>query len=822
MMPSNASHADLHAEIADLRFRLEEAEETLRAIGAGEIDALVVSGTDGDQVFTLKGAEQPYRVLVESMSEGAATLLADSTIFYGNSRLADMLQTPLERLIGTRLNSYMVPADQAFFTDLLETCGAERMTLETVFLSASGNTVPVHISCCSTDFSASREVYVVVTDLSESKKAESMQREREQFIRATLDGLSAKVCVIDALGKIVITNRAWNSVYEDENLTREKCGEGANYLDACRSDTRGKDPEVEIIAAGIRAVMRGDVPNYIIEYDCHSQEIERWYICRVNPFHVSGATFAVISHEDITSRRLAETALQRLTDEQSVILENAGVGIAFVQNRRIKWANVAFGVIFGYSSAEMADVSTSLFYPSAEIFEEFGKEAYPVLATGGTFAKELQMCRRDGTQIFARFTGKAINPASPAAGSIWILSDETNSNILKNELYAARDAAESANSAKSEFLSNMSHEIRTPMNGVIGMAQLLEFTELDKEQREYVNALKLSGKNLLSLINDILDLSKIEAGKIKIQPEEFSLKHCINDMILTQKSAIFQKGLNLNVVVADDIPHVLVGDQLRVKQILLNLLGNAVKFTAQGSITIAAKLLERQGSFARVQLTVSDSGIGIAATALETIFKPFTQEDGSTTRTFGGTGLGLTISRRLAELMGGSIAVSSIPAVGSCFSVVLPFTVVTSAETTGEVHHEVIDFRNGPALRVLLVEDNPVNTQYGTALLGKLGHEVVAVGNGRECLAALAQSSFDLVLMDIQMPVMNGEETLKEIRRNDQKNGTHLPVIALTAYALRGEKERFREEGFDGYVSKPIVVEELIKEMKQVMVKGEG
>jgi signal transduction histidine kinase len=817
MIPNSPSRAELLAEKADLRIRLEEAEETLRAIGAGEVDALVVSGPDGDHVFTLKGAEQPYRVLVETMSEGAATLLSDSTIFYSNSRLADMLQTPLERLIGTRLTSCIVAADQAFFTDLLETCSAERMTLETTLFTASGNIVPVHISCCSNNFSPDREVYVVVTDLSESKKAENMQREREQFIRATLDGLSAKVCVIDAGGKIVITNRAWNSVYEGENLTREKCGEGANYLDACCLDTRGEDPEVETIATGIRAVMRGDVPNYTIEYDCHSQDIERWYICRVNPFLVSGAVFAVISHEDITARRLAEIALQRLTDEQSVILENAGVGITFVQNRQLKWANAAFGRIFGYISEEMADVGTNVFYPSAEIFEEFGTEAYPVLASGATYAKELQMRRRDGTLFFARFTGKAINPSCPAAGSIWILSDESDSNQLKSEMQVARVIAEAANRAKSEFLANMSHEIRTPMNGVIGMAQLLEFTDLSQEQREYVNALKLSGKNLLSLINDILDLSKIEAGKIKIQMEEFSLRHCINDMILTQKSAIYQKGLTLEVNIAANIPHVLVGDQLRIKQILVNLVGNAVKFTAQGNITIAAKLLEQRDTFVCVQLAVCDSGIGIAAAALDTIFHPFTQENSSTTRTFGGTGLGLSISRRMAELMDGSIAVTSTPGIGSCFTVSLPFAVIRLADTTVEVHKEIPFHWDGPAVRVLLVEDNPVNVTYEAALLRKLGHDVQVAENGRECLTALEQGSFDLVLMDIQMPVMNGETALHEIRTQEAGTARHLPVIALTAYALRGEKERFREEGFDGYVSKPMVIEELLSEMRRVL-----
>jgi PAS domain S-box-containing protein len=507
------------------------------------------------------------------------------------------------------------------------------------------------------------------------------------------------------------------------------------------------------------------------------------------------------------------------------------------RNGTIQWVNPAFTTITGYTREEAIGKNPRIL-KSGRHDRKFYEQLWQTILSGQVWKGEVVNRRKDGS-LYTE--GMTIAPVRDEQDNIThfvaIQQDITERKRFEQQLEQALEQAQAASRAKSEFLANMSHEIRTPMNGILGMAQLLMDTPLNEEQREYITTLKSSAESLLSLLGDILDISRIEAGRMELHYSSFDLRQVVHQVARLFAAHAREKGLLLQAEIAEEVPASLHGDELRLRQILTNFVGNAVKFTEQGSITIRVRLAEA-GSAQRadalrqqfaipkhfstvwVQLAVSDTGIGIPADKQATIFESFTQADGSATRRYGGSGLGLAINRRLAELMGGSIGVQSEEGKGSTFWVVLPLFAPNMEQSLGMVGGALSrrsagaddGSASGAACakgRVLLVEDNEVNRKVAVRLLQRLGYEVDVAEDGVEAVEKTAQCRYDAVLMDVHMPRMDGLEATRRIRERERITGGHRVIIAMTASAMKEDMERCLASGMDDYLSKPVKVEVL-------------
>ena len=528
---------------------------------------------------------------------------------------------------------------------------------------------------------------------------------------------------------------------------------------------------------------------------------------------------------DLTERRQTEAEIRTKDEHYRSVLEQIGDCYFEVDLRgNYVYVNEAFCRQVGLSMSDLvgqnfATISMRERSPESipaikEVFNRVYRTGEPVKAF------EYYRVANDGAKLFTELSIALRRGATgEPVGFMGIFRDTTARKLYEQELAAAKQAAEDASRAKSEFLANMSHEIRTPMNGIIGMTDLALDTPLTPYQTDCLLTVKRSAESLLTILNDILDFSKIESRKLELESVRFELRHVIADALKPLEVRARQKGLELVSAIAPEAPAVLIGDPGRLQQVLTNLIGNAIKFTEQGRITLTVHEDVHLEGCALVHFLVNDTGIGISPENHGAIFEPFTQADGSTTRRFGGTGLGLAISTTLVRLMGGRIWLESEAGAGSTFHFTASFATahaVTSAATAAgtaaaarapfQVEKRQPIAADPPARRsrILLAEDNIVNQRVAVGLLSRRGHHVTVVNDGVEALDALANDAFDLVLMDLQMPNLGGIETTERIRASEQHSGKHLRIVAMTAHAMSGDRERCLAAGMDGYLAKPI------------------
>lgn len=647
---------------------------------------------------------------------------------------------------------------------------------------------------------------VVLMDITDRKNKEIALEKSRNFYLNMFENFPTMIWKTDLEGNNVYIGQNWNRF-----IGKDK-GESLK-LDWIRF-LHPEDIE------GCRRLHEESVRNrqpYTIEYRVlHNSGEYRWIRAMNNPFYNMDKKFDgyIGIGIDITERKQIEKDIRESEEKFRNLFNNAMDAIFLYEvnnnfkNEKFIEVNDVACEYLGYSKKEFLNMSIEdlICEESKERLTQF----IEILQKRNFGIIEMRQKTKDNKIIPVEINIHIFNQSGKKM-ALCIIRDITQRKIVESKLKSAKEAAEIANKTKSEFLANMSHEIRTPINGIVGMVELTLLTQLNSEQKENLMIVKSCANSLLNVINDILDFSKMEARKLTIEKINFDIRALVEETIKAHSPHAITKGLELSYAFSSTIPKYIVGDPSRVKQILNNLISNAIKFTESGEVWIKVKKVKNVDDEVELQFVVEDSGIGISEENIGRLFESFSQVDSSITRRFGGTGLGLVISKQLSELMGGRLWVESEKDVGSKFYFTLKFETGTKIEVQ---QTETLQLTQpNRTYNILITEDDKVNQMVITRLLKECGYSVDTANNGFEALKMCKINKYDLILMDIQMPIMDGVEAAKRIRENDKVT----PIVAITAYALKGDRERFLLKGMDGYISKPIKVEELFSTIEKCL-----
>ena len=629
-------------------------------------------------------------------------------------------------------------------------------------------------------------------------QAEKTLREREEFIRTVLDNLPVGVAVntVSPEVRFEYMNELFPRFY---GTTGEAMTAPEGFWEAAYPEPEFRGKIRGMVAAGCASgsperMCWADVP--IIR-----QNETRFVTARNIP--LPGTDLMISTVWDVTERKKAEEELRTSNELLSLFIRNSPI-YAFIKEvtpdeSRVLAASENYQDMVGIPGSRLAGKTMADLFP-ADFAAKITADDWSVVSRGEILRLDEDLHGRHYTTI--KFPVQLGEKKLLAGYTI----DITERKQAEQAMARAKEAAESASQAKNEFLANMSHELRTPLNGVMAMMQLLETTPLDGEQTEYVHLARKSSERLTRLLSDLLDISRIEAGKIEIREEAFAVQELLQSVSELFSTSAQSKGVSLELSTDHSVPPRLKGDEARLRQVLFNLVGNALKFTDQGFVRVELTALPPRGrEHCRILFSIVDTGIGIPSEKQRNLFTPFFQVEGAYTRRYQGAGLGLAIVRRLVELMGGHITLDSVFGEGTAVHVALPLGL---PESEADVRQTAEDFEPLPAMRVLLAEDEPINALAASRMIERDGHEVMVAENGRQVLDLLEKRDFDVILMDIQMPVMDGEETARAIRSSG-KAYAGIPIIALTAYSMSGDREKFLAAGMNDYLSKPFRIEEL-------------
>jgi PAS domain S-box-containing protein len=719
---------------------------------------------------------------------------AGATVFV-NAQMADMLGYTSEEMSGSTFATFVV--GDVTLDALIAHPGSEL-----VLRHRDGRRVVTRITARPIDGDGG--AVATVTDVTEARRREAELREAQERFQLAFDNAPIGIALVGLDRRWLDVNAALCGIL----------GRRAEQFAGMAVRDTVHPADVEVVFEPLRQLLDGDVPAFSAERRyLHADGHVVWMNQSESLVRDAEGkpSYFIVELEDISRRKADALALQHSHDllDRSQALAEIGsweVDLSAPTGSPLDWSRQTyrlFGVDPESFETTFANIERLVHPEDRETFVAQARLARRAGENGERFdGFDFRIVRPDGAVRWVWL--QAGMDASQPGTIVGFAQDVTERKRVERELQRSKDEAVLASRMKSEFLATMSHEIRTPMNGVMGMTALLLGTDLDPVQRDYAETVERSADALLRILNDILDLSKIEAGRLELESVPFDLAAEVASVGELWHPEAVAKGLGFVVDVDPALPAQVMGDPGRIRQIVTNLVSNAVKFTSTGEIVVAVRVSEAAGDCVGVRLEVRDTGCGLDPAARERLFEPFTQADASTTRRFGGTGLGLTIARRLVSMMGGSIDVTSEPNRGSAFTISLRLGLAVGVRLATPTAVPVVRPQSaGPRGRVLVVDDNPVNLRVAALLLKRIGYEVDEAADGRAAVAAAAATEYDAVLMDCEMPIMDGYMAAAAIRRLEGASG-RVPIVAVTASAMKDDVERALAVGMDAHLAKPI------------------